>query len=799
MSFGGFNSNSGFGSSAPSFGFGGGSLSPGFGGASSSPGFGGGLFGSSQPSGFGAASSGTSLFGGGSGFGGGGGGGVFGSGSSSPFGNTTNSTSMFGGASSTGVFGSSSPFGGNSSFGNPSSAPFGGSTFGGGGFGQSTINGTTQVPFSAPQESESGAHGRNALVSYQNISTMKQYQNFSVEELREQDYKAGNKGGPGGGAGGAFGGNMGNTSVFGASSGIGGVNFGASSGAFGGGMGGTSTFGQSTSQTSLFGGGGGFGATAGGPFGQSSTSTFGASSPAFGATGGTGGLFSGGNTSGFGASSGFGGFGAASSAPAGTGLFGGATTGGFGAASSSPSLFGGAPPGQTSNVFNSGTGFGVQSSGGAFGRSTFGSTFGAASSGGFGIGQSSGPSLFGASTGSMFGTGTTNAFGGAGASSGSLFGGATTPSLFGTASTSTNLFGASSGGGLMGANSGMGQTTSLFGGASQPAQGFGAAPAQPQMNWGGQNALVTGMAQNPQNFSDLYGRIAPELPQNGADGSQVKVGLKAMVPRTPRKKFNRRLMLATWSREWQAERRKQAFKAVPNQAEISWWGRSREGTSVDVFGARPSSGEDENQEGNTSDGVVWSYVKPKESNLIPKAVDRLLTLQDDKIDQPEDGARPVSEGGERMLTQKEIEERLPKITEEDFFIKPNIQGLRNMLRGDPNALKEVHGLVIGRKGYGKIRYDVPINLEGVDICKCVSFKKGGVTFGIGDDKPNPLNGAGEVTVEAMYLMDKEKKPLKDEAAVKKMRNHLMRYCKAEGLQFVSYEEGVWRFKADSLS
>lgn len=51
-----------------------------------------------------------------------------------------------------------------------------------------------------------------------------------------------------------------------------------------------------------------------------------------------------------------------------------------------------------------------------------------------------------------------------------------------------------------------------------------------------------------------------------------------------------------------------------------------------------------------------------------------------------------------------------------------------MLRGDRNALKAIHGLVVGRRGFGELKFLEPVNIEGLNICEVVSITRGELLF-----------------------------------------------------------------------
>ncbi|KAG0232948.1 hypothetical protein BGX31_004990 [Mortierella sp. GBA43] len=347
------------------------------------------------------------------------------------FGSTSTPSTGFGGSSAFGAkpaatgFGqSTSGFGAtaNTGFGSAPSAFGGGGGMLGGGMNPAGGNGTVNPAFSPFVEKEP-ATGQNS--HYQSITAMPAYRGYSFEELRLQDYQQGRKfpgqaAGFGAAAGGGFGQQPPATSAFGAQpSAFGATNTPSSLSGFGTG-------------STAFGGGGsstGFGAPTG--FGTTTPAT-----PAFGGQAAA-------PSTGFGPSSTFG---AQPSGGFGTGQ----STGGFGGA------FGAASAAKPATGFGFGAGATSQPA------PAFGST-----PSGFGA-PSTTPSLFGTSS-----TGTTGGFGTATAPAASGFGG------FGTAQPSTTPASTGLGFGALGSGAGAfgaakPATTSLFG---APATSTAATPA----------------------------------------------------------------------------------------------------------------------------------------------------------------------------------------------------------------------------------------------------------------------------------------------------------------------------------
>ncbi|KAK6362997.1 hypothetical protein TWF730_000446 [Orbilia blumenaviensis] len=541
--FGGFgqttqNQSAGFGST----GFGANTQSAGFGstgfGASAAGGFG-------QNKGFGATpatTSGGGLFGSNtattSGFGAGtGGGGGFGTGTTGGFGGTTGG----------GIFGGSTTGNTGGGFG---AAQTTGSGFGNAAAGSSNLQppaqGTATSPFSPFTEKDAASSMTN---HFQTISFTDPYKNWSLEELRLQDYMqnrtkaAGPSGFGSGGAGfGAFGQQQQQQQTTGGfgqpqtTSAAGGGLFGTASNATNTGFGAAATGGFGTT-----------GAAAGGLFGQqkpAGTGIFGSSTTGTGTGAATGGLFGAQNNTGagFGNAGATGGFGQAAPST-GTGLFGaqnqpkpagfgtgfGSTTtaGGFGQPATGNTLFGQQQQPAASAATGTGGLFGTtpQTTGG-FGQQATGAFGGGGGFGAQNTQQQQQPATgFGAFGQAAAQTPAKPAFGG--------FGGAsTTPApaagggLFGQTQQAQQP---AAGGGLFGNNKPFGATATpatggLFGQqqAQQPAQTGGLFGQQPAAAGAGglfgqpqQTAQTGGLFGNQPKPAGLFGQPAQPAANGG--------------------------------------------------------------------------------------------------------------------------------------------------------------------------------------------------------------------------------------------------------------------------------------------
>lgn len=460
----------------------------------------------------------------------------------SPFGSNNNAmgTPSNSTTSGGGLFGMQNPntsgmAGGNSLFGMNNNGNTGTTMMGGlpvGGMNAGAGTGTAIKPFQVVEEKDMTT---NAINMYQSITFMNEYRNYSFEELRMQDYKAGRKFANSSATSTGFG--TGQNQQFGA--------FGNTNSAQPGAQ--SSPFGQKPASGGLF-GGNGVGSTSTGLFGsnQTSTNTFGANN---GSTFGnnaasSGGLF--GSTNNTNTNTGM--FGSASNANSG-GLFNqqnqtqqqqsspfGASSGFGKPPASSGGLFGqtGANPFSSNNA---NTAFGqtaqqqTPNQGGLFGQSNqsqgtglFGQSGQQQPQGGLFGQAANGNSLFGSkpqpSTG--FGQQTTSA-GGFG-SSGGLFGGQNTQQQGGlfnqTSQTQT--------GGLFGQNQPPNQAGGLFSqtqntNANSP---FGMKSATPAgglfgNNQGQQGGGIFNQNQNQQqgNTTGLFGGGQSQQTQSNTAGS----------------------------------------------------------------------------------------------------------------------------------------------------------------------------------------------------------------------------------------------------------------------------------------
>ncbi|KAJ4956227.1 hypothetical protein NE237_013010 [Protea cynaroides] len=815
-------------SSSPAFGSGGAfgaSSTPVFG-SSSTPAFGASsipAFGASSSPAFGASS--TPAFGASSS--------SFGSSSAPSF--SFGSSPAFGQSSS--AFGSSpfgatpSPFGAQSSpFGSQATTP----TFGSSGFGQSNFGGQrggSRVTSYTPTPEVDGG-GTQPAGKLESISAMPVYKDKSHEELRWEDYQLGDKGGPnpaGQSAGGiGFAAPAAQSNPF------------APSPAFG--QSSTNPFSTPTSsnpfapKTPAFGSSG---------FGTSSTPAFGSSPFGSSSTSNPFGSISSSTQSLFGASStlAFG----ASSSPS---LFGGSTTSAFG---SSSSIFGSASAPGTTSTFGSGLNFGNTQSTPLFPSTTpsllqtapaFGQTASTFGQNTASFGQSSifsKPSTgFG---GNLFST-TSSLLN----SSNPVGYGQTTPSLstpfqsVQPSQTSGAFPFGNFGQTQPGASSGFGGVSSVFGqgafgqsSATQSSMGmqpvplsnpFGTLPAMPQMSIGRAGSAPSiqyGISSMPVADKPAPVRVSSLLTSRHLSQRRIRLlpvrkyhpkndGPKVPffsdddeAPSTPRAdalfipRENPRALVIRPTEQWPS---KASADKLPSLKDTSNHVHEKGKNSGDVS-APASNGAI--APGDPAEGGIDRETTPTKINQKANGV------HDDHSAQKGDSYITLTghRAGEAAIVYEhgaDIEALMPKLRHSDYYTEPRIQELAAKERAEPGFCRRVKDFVVGRHGYGSIKFMGETDVRRLDLESLVQFNHREVIVYMDESKKPPvgqgLNKPAEVTLLNIKCFDKKTGQQYTEGPkVDKYKEMLKKKAHDQGAEFVSYDpiEGKWKFRVSHFS
>ncbi|KAK4360804.1 hypothetical protein RND71_019756 [Anisodus tanguticus] len=725
---------------------------------------------------------------------------------------------------STSAFGSS-PFGTTpSTFGAQSSA-FGAQTsaapFGSPGFGQSAVGGqrggTRVAAYQATPEADSGS-GTQAGGKIESISAMPVYKDKSHEELRWEDYQLGDKGGPAPAGQSTSGINFGSSafssssaSPFGQSS-ANPFSSSTSSNPFAPKPSTFSTPGFGVSTTPAFNSSAFPSSNASNPFGSTSStspSLFG-STPAFGpSTSPT--LFGSSSASGFGSSTSiFGSSSAQATAPA----FGPSLS--FANTQSSP-LFQSTTPsfGQTSSAFGQ-TASSFAPSTPAFGQSNLFST----PSTGFG------GNLF--SSAPLLNTSNTMGFG------------QTTPSLSTpfqlTQPSQSTAFGFNNFGPTQGAGaSGFGGTPSLFSQPSaiqtsvvaQPAvvtNPFGTLPAMPQMSIGrtGTSSIQYGISSLPVVDKPVPVRISPLLTSRHLSHRRVRLPARKYHPKTEGTK----VPFFSDDEETPSTPKADAL-FVPREnpralviRPLDQW-PSRGGLEKVSPSKHTSFPAHEN--GKIAEVVCApvneTSAKVKDKDLVKNGLDKEC-LHSAKLNQKPNGLHegqhegsPITltghRAGEAAIVYEhgaDIEALMPKLRHSDYYTEPRIQELAAKERAEPGFCRRVKDFVVGRHGYGSIKFMGETDVRRLDLESLIQFNNREVIVYMDESKKPPvgqgLNKPAEVTLLNIKCFDKKTGQHYTEGPrIEKYKDMLKRKAGDQGAEFVSYDpvKGEWKFRVQHFS
>ncbi|XVF51159.1 hypothetical protein PTKIN_Ptkin04bG0161900 [Pterospermum kingtungense] len=741
-------------------------------------------------------------------------GGAFGASSTPAFGPSTSafggsSTPAFGASSapsfsfgSSPAFGQSTPAFGSSPFGTTTfgaqSSPFGTQSsspaFGSTSFGQSPFGGqrggSRVAPYTPTTEADSGS-GTQPAAKLESISAMPVYKDKSHEELRWEDYQLGDKGGP--------------QPASQPSGGIG--------------------FGVSTTPTGAFGSSPAFGQTSANPFSGTSGNPFSIKPPSFSSTGfatstTTSNPFQSTSSGLFGQSSSTTSIFNSSSTPTfgtGSSLFSSSVTPSF---STSPSIFGTGAASATTPAFATGLNFGssqtsplfnstpaIGQTGNAFGQgtSTFGQTsiFNTPSSGFSGNMFSSSLSLASSSNPAAFGP-TTPIFAPFQPAQPSQTSGAFSFSNFGQTQSGggSSIFGHSN----IGLSSATQSATVV-----QPlaiTNPYGTLPAMPQMSIGRAGTAPSvqyGIPSMPVVDKPAPVRISPLLTSQYLSQRRIRLPARKYYPNNDSPK----VPFFSDDEETPSTPKADAVfiprenpRALVIRPMENWPSRASAEKASPLKDASTPVHENENPAEN---GLVKERIHPVRGNQKANGV------HDDHSVQKEDSYMTISghRAGEAAIVFEhgaDIEALMPKLRRSDYYTEPRIQELAAKERAAPGYCRRVKDFVVGRHGYGSIKFLGETDVRCLDLESIVQFNNREVIVYMDDSKKPPvgqgLNKPAEVTLLNIKCFNKKTGQQYTEGPqVEKYKNMLKRKAEDQGAEFLSYDsvKGEWKFRVNHFS
>ncbi|KAL0446576.1 UNVERIFIED_CONTAM: Nuclear pore complex protein A [Sesamum latifolium] len=154
----------------------------------------------------------------------------------------------------------------------------------------------------------------------------------------------------------------------------------------------------------------------------------------------------------------------------------------------------------------------------------------------------------------------------------------------------------------------------------------------------------------------------------------------------------------------------------------------------------------------------------------------------------------------------DIEALMPKLRHSDYFTEPRIQELAAKERAEPGFCRHVKDFVVGRHGYGSIKFFGETDVRRLDLESLIQFNNREVIVYMDESKKPPvgqgLNKPAEVTLLNIKCFDKKTGQQYTEGPrIDKYKEMLKRKAEDQGAEFVSYDpvKGEWKFRVNHFS
>ncbi|XP_062197163.1 nuclear pore complex protein NUP98A-like isoform X2 [Phragmites australis] len=204
---------------------------------------------------------------------------------------------------------------------------------------------------------------------------------------------------------------------------------------------------------------------------------------------------------------------------------------------------------------------------------------------------------------------------------------------------------------------------------------------------------------------------------------------------------------------------------------------------------------------------------PKDSADLEKYKGASSESERDKTDMSPSRPSPVENGNHRepkAVTRHgngtSVERLMPKLPHADYFTEPSLEELAAKERAEPGYCCRVRDFVVGRHGYGSIKFLGETDVRGLDLESIVEFNNREVIVYKDDSKKPPvgegLNKAAEVTLLNIKCMNKKTgEQYLEGPRVDKYKEMLVKKAEEQGAEFVSFDaaKGEWKFRVKHFS
>ncbi|KAL7205577.1 hypothetical protein ACSBR2_018502 [Camellia fascicularis] len=158
--------------------------------------------------------------------------------------------------------------------------------------------------------------------------------------------------------------------------------------------------------------------------------------------------------------------------------------------------------------------------------------------------------------------------------------------------------------------------------------------------------------------------------------------------------------------------------------------------------------------------------------------------------------------GEAAILQEQetdVEALMPRLQRSGYYTEPQIHELAVKERAEPGFCCRVKDFVVGRHGYGNIKFLGDTDVRQLDLDSDIHFDNCELTVYMDESKKPPvgqgLNKPAEVTLLNIKCIDKKTgKQYINGPKVDKYREMLMKKAIKQGAEFVSYDPVKWEWK-----
>ncbi|CAN0840765.1 Nuclear pore complex protein NUP98A [Linum grandiflorum] len=155
----------------------------------------------------------------------------------------------------------------------------------------------------------------------------------------------------------------------------------------------------------------------------------------------------------------------------------------------------------------------------------------------------------------------------------------------------------------------------------------------------------------------------------------------------------------------------------------------------------------------------------------------------------------------------DIEALMPKLRRADYYTEPRIQELAAKERAEPGFCRRVKDFVVGRRGFGSIKFLDETDVRRLDLDSLVHFNNREVIVYMDEHQEKPpvgqgLNKPAEVTLLNIKCVDKKtKKEFTEGKRVERYKETLKKKTEDQDAEFLSYDavKGEWKFRVKHFS